>query len=508
MTWFAQVRHIAWKDARQARWILAVYVTMVIVGTVRSIALPFAVNGFVMPVMFLVVMTGIATAATLVQSDSPIRSDALWASRPFYPSAVLAAKVVFVFIVIVLLPVAGEIAALGTFQVPGGDLVYLARQSALTYTLWLLAAVLIAALTPDLRSFVVTFLGLIVALFLLAGVPFGLRSPFALRLSLFRTLIALLVIALGVALLVGVYRTHRSGARVWAAAIAVVALALTAVVIGYPLLIYPYWTMNPQPRLSIQVAAQDQIAKWEQLQLTVGVDNLPDTLGVGFATDTAILHLRDGKAIRIEHPAPSLTLFTPGLPIRPAVRWLGSEPRLWRSNRIGISLTDRDARTIDRDLVSVELVGAVVFVQPRLAGELPLRVGASVTHDGMRARIGAVDFTSDDPTIDLETSSAKRERVPYFPGQGYPSVMDSPRYWLVNTVRGEAVPLYSRSSSGSSDWLLLPGAPVQESALRLHAKNGPGSAVPDQEWLRDAKLLIVDWVPVASYAIRPQAALR
>jgi hypothetical protein len=263
MTWFAQVRHIAWKDARQARWILAVYVTMVIVATVRSIALPFAVNGFVMPVMFLVVMTGIATAATLVQSDSPIRSDALWASRPFYPSAILAAKMVLVFIVIILLPVAGEAAALGAFQVPGSDLAYLARQSALTYTLWLLAAVLVAALTPDLRSFVVTFLGLIVGLLLLAGIPLGLRSPFALRLSLFRTLIAVLVIALGIALLVRVYRTHHRGVRVWAGAIAVVALALTAVVIGYPLLVYRYWTMNPQPKLSIQIAAEGQIAKWE-----------------------------------------------------------------------------------------------------------------------------------------------------------------------------------------------------------------------------------------------------
>jgi len=508
MTWFAQVRHIAWKDARQARWILAVYVTMVIVATVRSIALPFAVNGFVLPVMFLVVMTGIAVAATLVQSDSPIRSDALWASRPFYPTAILAAKVVLVFIVIILLPVAGEVAALGAFQVPGSDLAYLARQSALTYTLWLLVAVLVAALTPDLRSFVVTFLGLIVGLLLLAGIPLGLRSPFALRLSLFRTLIAVLVIALGIALLVGVYRTHHRGVRVWAGAIAVVALALTAVVIGYPLLVYRYWTMNPQPKLSIQIAAQGQIAKWEQLQLTVDVDDLPDTLGVGFAADTAILHLRDGRAIRIEHPGPSLTLFTPELPIRPAVRWLGSEPRPWRSNRLGVSLTDHNARAIERDLVSVELVGAVVFVQPRLAGALPLRVGASVTHEGMRARIGAVDYTSDDPTIDLETSSARRERVPYFPAQSNPSVMDSPRYWLLNTARGEAVPLYSRSSSGSSDWLLLPGASVQESALRLHAKIGPGSVVPDQEWLRDAKLLIVDWVPVASYALRPQATLR
>ena len=506
MTWLAQVRHIVWKDVRQSRWILSIYVTIVIAVTARSIALPFAINAFVMPAMFLLVMVGIATAATLVQSDSPIRSDALWASRPFYPSAMLAAKAALVLIVIILLPLAGEIAALGTFQVPRGDLFHLAWQSVLTYTMWLLVAALIAGLTSDFRSFVVMFLGLIVGLFLIGGIPLQLRSPLAMKLSFYQGAIAFFGLALGIALLARLYKTHRGGGRVWSAAIVAAALALAAVIVGSPVLVHPYLAIDPKPQLRIQVVDEDRIGEWRQLHVTFAVENLPDSLAVGFLTDTAILHLRDGKIVRIAPRTSPFRLHMPAPPIRRPARWLSERTSFQTATKLVVPIAESEARAIDSDVSAVELIGTMLLVQPRFAGELPLRAGASMTHEGARARITRVDYASDDSTIDLETTSAARQRLPFVPAGR--ELLDTPRFALVNTARGEALPLYHGNSSAGSDWLVLPGAPVQEGTLRLGTKTGSTSSVPDQSWLRDATLLIIDWVPVASYPIRPRARLR
>src|SRR6478672_5937187 len=38
MTWLAQVRHVAWKDVRESRWVLSVYAVTVLAATARAIA--------------------------------------------------------------------------------------------------------------------------------------------------------------------------------------------------------------------------------------------------------------------------------------------------------------------------------------------------------------------------------------------------------------------------------------------------------------------------------------
>jgi len=107
----------------------------------------------------------------------------------------------------------------------------------------------------------------------------------------------------------------------------------------------------------------------------------------------------------------------------------------------------------------------------------------------------------------LETASASRTRFPHGRLRSDNGFFNAPRYALANFARGEAAALYSGRSSGAQDWLVLPGAALQTNTMRLSAKSGGGTIVPDSAWLRDANLLIIDWVPISSYPVRTTASV-
>jgi hypothetical protein len=39
-------------------------------------------------------------------------------------------------------------------------------------------------------------------------------------------------------------------------------------------------------------------------------------------------------------------------------------------------------------------------------------------------------------------------------------------------------------------------------------KAGPGTAPPDADWLRDAELLVTEWLPLGSYQVRLQVRVQ
>src|SRR5689334_1005508 len=113
MNWTREVAHVAWKDLRQHRSTLAVFVILVAVATMRAMLLAgsghesslFSITAIVLLLFACVV------SAVLVQGDSPGRTDAFWRSRPFRPSAILGAKLLVIVTLIVGIPLLGEILA-------------------------------------------------------------------------------------------------------------------------------------------------------------------------------------------------------------------------------------------------------------------------------------------------------------------------------------------------------------------------------------------------------------
>ena len=87
MTWLADVRHVLAKDVRQFRWMLIVYLAFVLAAMARGLGwAPLEVLGSGLgPIA--VVLTGMIILASIVQTDSPVRMNAFWATHPLRPSA-------------------------------------------------------------------------------------------------------------------------------------------------------------------------------------------------------------------------------------------------------------------------------------------------------------------------------------------------------------------------------------------------------------------------------------
>jgi hypothetical protein len=74
---------------------------------------------------------------------------------------------------------------------------------------------------------------------------------------------------------------------------------------------------------------------------------------------------------------------------------------------------------------------------------------------------------------------------------------------LMNTARGEAVPLVLGNSGSNSEFLVLPGPTVTTSLYDVENRyrTGPRGApvAVDEQWFQKAQLVIGRWVPSATY---------
>ena len=173
MSWLGQIGHVARKDVRQYWWLILLYLAIVAAVTANARSDAPVMSLIVSLDAFIVVAFGMATAASLVQSDSPSRSDAFWATKPLDPSAVLTAKLVLIALGVIGIGVLGEMVGLQTLGLRAAEVGSLVTRSIGLYAIWLVAAIAIAALTPDFRAFAIATLVVVIAFFALAEMLFA-----------------------------------------------------------------------------------------------------------------------------------------------------------------------------------------------------------------------------------------------------------------------------------------------------------------------------------------------
>src|SRR5690242_18001167 len=167
MMWFAQVGHVAAKDLR--------YTLGSIVALVAAAAL--AAYGFVThnalgPIVrsntetlsmsevtvtwlpILIFLIGIIAVATLVQADRPLQADSFWTTRPLSPTAVLVAKLLLTVTAVTLPPLAAALMSLRALHTPNGVAASVLAHASIIHLSLLLATVVIASLTEDVKGFV------------------------------------------------------------------------------------------------------------------------------------------------------------------------------------------------------------------------------------------------------------------------------------------------------------------------------------------------------------------
>jgi hypothetical protein len=501
MKWHAQVLHVARKDLRLSRWLLLAYAVVVAAATAATAE--WGVFAAIAPLLRMlgVVLLGTVLLASLVQADSPARSDALWVTLPLKPSAVFAAKLLVGAAVVIGLPLIGQLAGLRAHDVAPGDLPRLLGESALSYGAWLMIAAAIAALTRDLRSF------LLVLTLVAFGWLFAVQvlvytmdpsSPSGWSTSPF-------IVAGMLLLLAHQYRTRevRRGATM--------AVALGIAVLFLPLAL-------PRSAASAVPATRAIPDRLRPASIEIGEVSLKPGSEATFAmrvVGASPFHhyVLVSPTVRVRMADGSSSTVRPGTEGRvslndPAVRLEGLRtltehlrPESFTA-QLQIKLSPAQRQALADGQARLSLQGRLQVREIRAGVELPLRVGAGAADGGRRIRITSVEILPEGPAVEVRTSEVRSHAVGDPDGRGYGR--DPTEYLLLNRNRRESLQMGMRSSSGSDFALVLPGPAARSATTEML----PDDPRPDGEprrvgadWLGGARLLLVRWVPVGSVPV-------
>ena len=509
MTTLAQIRHVARKDVRHNRWLLLLYVVAVVLATLNAFTLHGSTSGPIAIDVLLIVIFGMAIAAMFVQSDSPSRSNVFWATRPLDSMAVMITKLALVTILIVGVAVVGEIVGLSAYSLPARTIAGLVMRSIGEYAAWLLPAVIIAAFTADFRSFAMALLVGIFAFFLAAQLltdrTGGMHIP---------VVIAFLGIGVALATLAYCYRRRDPRQPLLLRAVAALGLfgALTLVISSPgPATATPSVAAVNAP---LELTDSGATVQGGYLVLHLYGKHPDEKRSIRFLCDTTIVHLRDGSTVSLVPRFGPVNLHNAAIPVADSIRYR-IEARGAEFSGVAYQLDDTERSALAGGMTSIEVAGRINEYSPSLSASLPLRVGTTVTENGTRFGIAGVGYTTDSLTVNLVRSSVLPPQSFSAAGNTAASFFgggpESPNFVLVNTARHETIPLQNHSTSSSSSWVVLPGAPLQQSSLQLIPMTNPRShetIKPDANWVRDARLVLIDWKSVASYRVHAELPVR
>jgi hypothetical protein len=428
MRWIAQVGHVAAKDVRYARWLLMAYFAIVIVTAVGFVSGPALGPYWMSPntevlgmrdslVVYLplcTVILGLIVAASLVQADSPTRATAFWASRPLSPVAVLASKIVFMFVVLIALPLLVGVAALRPFDASGRAMTGMVAHAAVSYGAWLVAAMVIGSLTDDIRTFVGVFVATLAAMLVVlatlqevipASVGLGAGSAAAVLAGL-----KLIGLAGGVSLLALLYREHGRRRRAWIAGIAATVCLVFASVaepssgLGAP----P--TPAVGPPLQIELIDPKMSGQPDKWQLLVRIARGSDSVRFNFRPDSARFENREGISVADGNLMPVALGDEVLPPLGQPVRWIIDPPSPEYRGIVTYAPRKTERQILSQGVKSITLDGMVTVFRPHVFATLPLRDGAVVTRDGRRLWLYGV-FSRQHPRGNLGSRRYRAGRI-------------------------------------------------------------------------------------------------
>lgn len=502
MNWFGQVGHVAVKDIKQTRWFLLVYVAVVAVATRDASRLLGTRSGSPEGFVLFVVACGMFVAAALVQADSPTRSDAFWASRPFSASAVFAAKLLVITAMVIGVPLAGQFTALLTIGAQVERIPLLLLAAAWSYALWLLAGMVVAALTKDLRTFAAVFIGVCVVLVFATSELTPSR-----HVSLGHGTEALLTYGgavTAVALLFTLYRTRDTRPRTWVAGIiATVVVLVGSTISASPGLVVSTARAEPAAprRIATLIAEFVDVpgpAAPAQLRLHVRTGGVTASATESFSLTvaTADVYLRNGLVLHLptEYARPFPVALGGSAP------WSRAPGASARGYDVTASLNDAERAAVSAGFDSVTVEGHVTVSERRALGTMPLAENATVQLGG--ARLDLTDVARSEGFVSVSTKIFSVDRSD---GPSLAIASNVPDLILANDTRGQEVAFHAINAGSRGGVLVLPGneAYVSTTAYTTAPRSPEAQAfVTDDAWMSGAHVVVATWVQVDSYAVR------
>lgn len=325
------------KDMTRLRWLLALWL-VVLIGRVAVIgaALPAGedlrtasafgqISG--MLAMLEALLMGLMVAR-LVHEEPLVGMTAFWITRPYHRGTLLSEKLLFVLVVLVLLPLAADVASMAWFHT--GVTAQLAAASSYLsgHLAFVLALLVLAVLTASVGGFVLTIVGTIAAVTMVVAVLISLSTLQRSGVNSYGTLaidpdptpqIVLFATFVLAALLVVVYQ-YRNRRPVIAGGLAIGALVAPLVVTS----VWPWrFAHTPVPALGdwaeraeahVDLASPIELSQSvydvnrTQVRLLVAhvpITGMPPDRFVQLAGVRSRLTMSDGTVIRTERTGPS-----------------------------------------------------------------------------------------------------------------------------------------------------------------------------------------------------------
>ncbi len=490
MRWLSQVAHVAAKDARMTRWLAVGYAVLVALAA-------FQLGGGVLPAAWsaLAMLIVLLAIAQVVQDDPAIRDDAFWVSRPLSPSAVFTAKAL-TLLVAAAIALAGQAVLLARYAVTGSDLLHWLVGEWLTWLGMVGAAVIVAALTRDLRGFVIALIAVIVAYVVVGALLEDSIAPLFTRPDWVPPL-GILVGSLAIA-----GYQYVSGRRLRAAGLLVALLAATTV-LGWAPAPRRERPSAPLPVLAVTLRPDSILVRAGAAGQDLAFRVVGGSPHVQYRLTEVSIPLRGSNDSVATVPLRHTTGPSAGpaaLPELPGVRWM-DVPRddEWTGFDLEYQLERAFARERGPDLaagrlVPVSVTGTVEGWQARVGARLPLRVGASVVRPGRRLRVHAVTRTDTGFQVELEISRLDPSGIGFFDAPG------PVKFAIVDGSRGTAYPLTLRNTGGGNGGTFLLPEPAASFKHRLEWTRTPGGPLPPPS-TDSLELLAFDWRPVGRFPV-------
>jgi hypothetical protein len=530
MNWPRQVAHVMRKDLRENRWPVIIYSALIMFAAAN--AFRAVQNGPTAAIaMPLIILFGMMTAASFIQSDSPIRADAFWASRPLTSSAVLTAKLLLALIVVVGIAALGQSIGLVAHHLATRDLPDALFSSILDYCRWLLIAMVIAAVTRDLRTFIVALV--VVPVCYLTNVAWFDRLEFDPTMTVRNRVLAALplimpviFVAGGAALLAYLYSRRDARIRTIVAAFLVVAAGINSpassttiglrrggidMVTDVEEMEDVDSTAPKEPHATFTLVPRTEGSRTAGGPPTVGfqltTDSLPSNRRLMLLGATALFHMRNGTVLR-EHIDGSWNPVHAGMHAPSSTVWLGPRDPHPTSIPVMAQLSDSVRHAVETDMIGVGLDGLILISVPTFVDTLLLSGDSVSEHDGVRTTVSKWSYGAGTASLVVNSSMLTRDGAP-LGALVRADPMDAD-YALLNTVRHEAVSLSVGNFGTQDGWIVLPG--VQATVSNAHLSTAEryvdqyGHRL-DDAWFRDARLVITYWKSRESYPVHSEVPI-
>jgi hypothetical protein len=419
------------------------------------------------------VLVGFVLIPLVVHTHPLVGSDVFWMTRPIPPRALMASKLTLLVAMIVLVPVACEMALMIAYKVPPQRMAAVAVQTTLWQVLYLTIVMALAALTRNLARFALLFggllLGLAVTAMITAAIAMSRMDDSAAVMMVAVSVgppapnvddatsgivFLLVVVATGLALLMVQYatRSSRRSAVVGVAGL-VVAWALSSMW-PWPLLqrrvIVPDWATNESSLMlsadsdSVEFGTEDlwttRKPTWRIGRAQVRLEGiepgwLPSVRMTGAVLDLQPnVHLSSsgfGYAVQVpigsENNSPLRGVVRAALGVTRLAIQDSSEPQCAPV----VAIRDADFTRYAPGIGRYRGSAAVELTREEVVATLPLQAGATFQEDAHRVVLDEVRLASKGLIVRARISDARTafDRRP------------TPRYalYLRNQQRGEAV---------------------------------------------------------------------